>query len=133
MLNHKTGVSTVEFSINIDAGTDFMHEWRDSNQPPYLTGPALRIKPTGIEVAGVKVAAATVGQWISLKITAPLDAGAGRWTLDAKTGSGAYARIGDYVNRDVSWKRLNWIGFVSAAKVASTACVGFIKADTTGN
>ena len=133
VLNHKTGVSTVEFSINIDAGTDFLHEWRDSNQPPYLTGPALRIKPTGIEVAGVKVAAATVGQWISLKITAPLDAGAGRWTLDAKTGSGAYARIGDYANRNVSWKRLNWIGFVSAAKVASTYCVGFIKADTTGN
>ena len=132
-LNHKTGVTTVEFSINIDAGTDFLHEWRDSNQPPYLTGPALRIKPTGIEVAGVKVAGAPMGQWISLKVTAPLDAGAGRWTLDAKVGSGVYARIGEYANRDASWKRLNWIGFVSAAKVASTYCVGFIKADTTGN
>lgn len=132
-LNHKSGISTAEFSINIDAGTDFMHEWRDSNQPPYLTGPALRIKPSGIEVAGVKVAAAPVGQWISLKITAPLDAGAGRWTLDAKVGSGAYARIGDYANRDASWKRFNWMGFVSAAKVASSYCVGFIKADTTGN
>ena len=133
VLNHKTGVSTVEFSINIDADTDFLHEWRDSNQPPYTTGPALRIKPRGIEVAGVKVATAPVGQWISLKINAPLDARAGRWTLDAKVGSGAYARIGDYANRDAGWKRLNWIGFVSAARVASSYCVGFIKADTTGN
>lgn len=133
VLNHKTGISTVEFSINIDGNTDFMHEWRDSSQPPYLTGPALRIKSAGIEVAGVKVAAAPIGQWLSLKITAPLDAGAGRWTLDVKTGSGAYVRIGDYAIRNASWKRLNWIGFVSAAKVASTYCVGSIKADTTGN
>ena len=132
MLNHKTGVSTVEFSINIDAGTDFLHEWRDSNQPPYLTGPALRIRSTGIEVAGVKVADAPIGQWISLKVTAPLDAGAGRWTLDTKVGSGSYSRLGNYANRDASWQRLNWIGFVSAAKVASTYCVGVIKADTTG-
>lgn len=132
-LNHKTGVSTTEFSINIDAATDFLHEWRDSNQPPYLTGPALRIRPIGIEIAGKKVADAPVGQWIALRITAPLDAGAGRWTLESKTASGAYTKIGEYANRDAGWKRLNWMGFVSAAQVASSYCVGYIKATTTGS
>ncbi len=133
VLNHKTGVSTVEFSINVDANTDFLHEWRDSNQPPYLTGPALRIRSGSIEVAGVKVAAAPAGQWLTFKVTAALDTGAGRWTLDTKLGTGAYARVGEFGNRDASWKRLNWLGFVSAARVASSYCVGFIKADTTAN
>ena len=132
-LNHTRGVSTVEYSINIDASTDFMHEWRDSNQPPYLTGPAIRIKASGIQANGMIVAAAPAGQWITLKITAPLDTAAARWTLDVKYGSGAYTRIGDYPNRDAGWKKMTWLGFVSAATVASSYCVGFIKADTTGN
>lgn len=132
-LNHKTGVTTVEFSINIDAGTDFLHEWRDNNQPPYLTGPAMRIRPIGIEIAGKKVADAPVGQWISLRLTATLDAGAGRWTLESKTGNGQYTRIGEYANRDAGWKRLNWLGFVSAAQVASSYCIGYIKAGTNGS
>jgi len=79
------------------------------------------------------VAAAPAGQWITLKITAPLDTAAARWTLDVKYGSGAYTRIGDYPNRDAGWKKMTWLGFVSAATVASSYCVGFIKADTTGN
>ena len=131
VLNHKTGVSSVEFTIKIDANTDFLHEWRDSNQPPYLTGPALRIRPSGIDVANKRVAAAPVGEWISLKLTAPLDNQAGKWTLDTKVGSGSYTRIGEFANRDAAWKRLNWIGFVSAARVASSYCIGAIKADTT--
>ena len=131
VLNHITGISTVEFTIKIDANTDFLHEWRDSKQPPYLTGPALRIRPSGIDVANQRVASAPVGQWISLKLTAPLDTGTGKWTLDTKVGNGSYARVGEFANRDANWKRLNWIGFVSAARVASSYCIGSIKADTT--
>jgi len=131
-LNHTNGVSTVEYSIQIDAATDFMHEWRDNKQAPYLTGPALRIRSTGIEANGRIVAPAPLGQWISIKITAPLDTAAGRWTLDVKQGAGAYTRIGDYPNRDAAWKTMTWLGFVSSARVASSYCIGFIKADTTG-
>jgi Right handed beta helix region len=131
-LNHTRGVSTVEFTIRIDAATDFMHEWRDRAQPPFLTGPAIRIRPGGIEAAAAVVAPAPVGQWITLRITAATEAAAGRWTLDVKQGSGSFVRTGEYANRDNAWKSMTWLGFVSAARSSSSFCLGSIKADTTG-
>ena len=128
-LSHTGGISTVEFSIKIDANTHFMHEWRD-NANSYLAGPSMRIKPTGIEVAGRIVASAPVGEWINLKITAPLDAAAGRWTLEVRYSSGAVATVSNLANINAGWKRLNWLGFVSNSGVASTAKIGFIKANT---
>jgi hypothetical protein len=131
-LNHTSGVSVGEFSIQIDAATDFMHEWRGYTLATYLTGPAIRIRATGIDVNGKIVAAAPVGQWISVRITAPLGTAAGRWTLEVKNGAGTYTRVGEYANRDAGWKHLSWLGFVSAARVTSSYCLGFIKADATG-
>lgn len=131
-LNHTKGTTTVEFSIKIDAGSSFWHEWRDDANV-YLGGPSVRIKATGIEVAGKVVAAAPIGQWITLRISAALDTGSARWQLETKYGTGAFTTVGNYANRNTDWKRLNWLGFVSDAGTDSTACLGYIKANSTAS
>lgn len=128
-LNHTGGTSTVDFSIIIDANTNHLHEWRD-NENKYLTGPSLRIKPTGIEVAGKIVAKAPKGEWITLKVVAPLGTAAGTWTLQVVYSDGSKVNAGTFASKNPGWNRLNWLGFVSDAAVASTSSIGFIKANT---
>ena len=129
-LNHTKAVSTVEFTVRIDANSNFLHEWRD-DATVFTTGPALRIKPTGVEVAGRVVAPATVGQWIRIKITAPLDTAAGTWSLEVRQADGRVTTVNNLPNKNSTWKRLNWLGFVSDTAVSSTASIGSITAINT--
>lgn len=131
-LNHTADVTTAEFSVKIDAATNFWHEWRD-NANKYLTGPSLRIKPTGIEVAGKVVAPAPVGTWINVKITAPLGSTAGLWTLAVSNGTATPMVVGTYPNQSAGWNRLNWLGFMANGTAASSTCLGYIKAINTGS
>lgn len=126
-LNHTKVSSTVEFSLRIDGNSNFLHEWRDDANV-FLTGPSLRVKPTGIEVAGRIVAPAPVGEWINLKVIAPLDSAAGTWTLVVRYASGNVVTVSSLPIKNASWKRLNWLGFVSDSAVASTASIGSITA-----
>lgn len=126
-LNHTKLSSTVEFSLRIDGGSNFLHEWRDDANV-YLTGPSLRVKPAGIEVAGKIVAPAPVGQWINLKVVAPLDTSAGTWTLVVRYASGSVVTVNNLVNKNAGWKRLNWLGFVSDSALTSAASIGSITA-----
>lgn len=128
-LSHTGGTSTVDFSITIDANTNYLHEWRD-NENMYLTGPSLRIKTTGIEVAGKIVARAPKGEWITLKVVAPLGTAAGTWTLQVVYSDGSTVNAGTFANKNAGWNRLNWLGFVSDAAVSATSSIGFIKANT---
>ena len=125
VLNHTKVSSTAEFSIRIDAASNLLHEWRDDANV-FLTGPALRVKPTGIEVAGKVVAPAPLGQWIILKIIAPLDTAAGTWTLEVRYANGNVVTVNNLANKNVGWKRLNWLGFVSDSALTSTASIGYI-------
>ena len=127
-LNHGSGTSSVEFSIKIDANTKFLHEWRD-NANVYLVGPSLYIKPTGVEVAGKVVALAPVGQWLTFTVTAGLGTAAGTWRLDVKNAAGAITTVNNLPVKSSSWKQLNWLGMVSDASVASSACLGYVIAD----
>jgi len=127
-LNHASGTTVAEFSLMIDANTDFLHEWRDDSFV-YLTGPSLHVKPTGVTVAGKVVASAAVGQWITIKITAAVGTGAGTWKLEVTNAQGVKTTVNNLAPKDSGWRRLNWLGFVSDAAVASTSCVGYVKAD----
>lgn len=126
-LNHTKGTTTAEFTLQIDSSSNFLHEWRDDANV-FLTGPALRVKPNGVEVAGKVVAPATVGQWIRIKITAPLDAAAGTWNLEVRQADGRVTTVNNIANKNSGWKRLNWLGFVSDSATASTAKMGMISA-----
>jgi hypothetical protein len=126
-LNHKTGTTTGEFSIKIDASSNMLHEWRD-NANVYLTGPSMRIKPTGIEVNGRVVAAAPIGEWLTLKTVAPLGTNAGTWSLEVRYANGSVVTVPNLPNKNSGWNRLDWLGYASDVNVASTATLGFIRA-----
>lgn len=127
-LNHGSGTTVAEFSIKIDANTNFLHEWRD-NANVFLTGPSLYIKATGVEVAGKIVAPAPVGQWLTFTVTAGLGNAAGTWQLDVKNAAGAITTVKNLAVKSSGWKQLNWLGVVSDASVTSSSCVGYLKAD----
>lgn len=129
-LNHKTGSTTAEFSIMVDSAANFLYEWRDDANV-YLTGPSLRVKASGIEVAGKIVAPTVVGQWMTLKVTAPLSTAASTWTLEVRYASGSVTTVTGLTNKNAAWQRLNWMGFVSDSATTSTTNIGYIKADNT--
>ncbi|MBU17782.1 MAG: hypothetical protein CL725_08775 [Chloroflexi bacterium] len=128
LLNHTGGSTTVEFSIKIDANANFLHEWRDAGIN-YRTGPALRIRPSGIDVAGRTVAPAPVGEWVTLRITAALGKESGTWGLQVKYSDGKIVKVDGLTNKDPSWNKMAWAGFISDAGVLSTSCIGGITAD----
>lgn len=126
-LNHTKATSTVEFTVRIDATSSFLHEWRDDANV-YTTGPSLWVKPTGVEVGGKVVAPAPLGQWIRIKITAPLDTAAGTWKLEVRQADGTLTTLNNLPNKNSAWKRLNWLGFVSNSATAATTSIGLITA-----
>ena len=93
--------------------------------------PSLRIKPTGIDVAGKIVAPAPIGQWLTVRITVPLDTAAGLWTLETSANGTTFTKVGTYANKSAGWKTLSWLGFISNATVTSTTLLGYVKADNT--
>ena len=127
-LNHTAGTTVTEFSVKIDANSNFFHEWRD-NSVPYLTGPSLRITKEGVVVGGRIVAPAAVGDWLRVKITAPLGTDT-TWTLEVGKLGGTAAVVKDLPFRTTGWKQLNWLGFVSDTDVQSTACLANVTANS---
>ena len=132
ILNHTVGTTTVEFSILIDANTKFIHDWRD-DATTFLTGPSLNISASrGVEVGGKTIAPATVGQWMTLKITAGVGAAAGTWHLQITNAAGVTTSFPNLALRNNNWKRLNWLGFISNSVVASNLCLGVVKISNPG-
>lgn len=131
-LNHTVGTSTVEFSILIDANTNFLHEWRD-DATTFLIGPSLRITTKGIEVGGKIIAPTTVGSWMTFKVTAGLGTSAGTWSLAVTNAAGATTNYSNLALKSTGWNRLNWLGFVSDSAITSNTCIGFIKALNPGS
>ena len=121
-LNHETGVTTDTFAILIDADTDFIHEWRDHDQP-YLIGPSLRITAAGVSVNGKQVAPAVVGQWMQLRMTAALGPAAGTWSLDITLPKAINQTITGLRAVSPLWRRLNYVGYISNAARATSLCL----------
>lgn len=126
-LNHDAGTTVAEFSLRIDANSNFFHEWRD-NAIAYLVGPSLRISPLGVIVKGKVIAAVGVGEWLNVKVSAPLAVDSGTWTLELRRANGETTTVPGLAFGSVGWKRLNWLGFVSDAGVASSMCLGNVTA-----
>lgn len=127
-LNHNVGLSEVRFSLRLDSGSDFLHEWRD-DATTYLTGPALRIRPHGVFSGSRLLAPVRLGEWMHLHVRAALGTSAGTWSLQIRYANGETLTVADLPNKNADWQRLNWLGFVSNAITTSTAKVGSIEAD----
>jgi len=125
-LTHEAGTDVAEFSILIDANTNFLHEWRD-NDRVFHTGPSLRITAAGVAVGGKVVAPASVGQWMRIRVTSPLGTPGARWQLEVRDGSGKVSTVPNLPPVSPAWRDLNWIGFISNATVTSSLCVAEIS------
>ena len=126
-LNHTKGITTVEFSLLIDANTFFWHEWRDDSGP-YQGGPTFFITPNGVEVNRKIVATADVGQWTKFKITAPMNQPTAGWKLEMTRANGQKVVVDNLPMKHTNFTRLNWLGFISNGLTASTPCMTDIKA-----
>ena len=125
-LNHDSGTTTATLAVFIDADTDFIHEWRD-NARPHRTGPMLRVTAAGIEVGGRRVAPASVGQWMQLRVKAPLggatDSAGRRWTLDVSAPGTPVLKLTGLTTTSPAWRTLNYIGYISNAGRPSSFCL----------
>lgn len=125
-LNHDRGTSTAEFALLIDAKTNFLYEWRDGGNP-YKTGPALQITTAGVVVKGKVVAPAPSGQWLTFRVTSPVDNPSGTWNLEVTNAGGAKTAVANLQFASSGWTKLIWMGFTSNATTTSTACLGAVR------
>ncbi|WP_457390634.1 right-handed parallel beta-helix repeat-containing protein [Roseateles sp. P5_E1] len=126
-LNHTTGITTVEFSLQIDAATSFWHEWRDDGSP-YEGGPTMFISSKGVQVRGTTVASVDVGQWIKFKVTAPMAQPSGVWKLEMTRTNGEKVTVNNLAMKTANFKRLNWLGFISNGVTPASSCLAGLKA-----
>lgn len=121
-LNHESGAETVEFSLLIDANSNFVHEWRDDDRP-YHAGPSLRLTAAGIVVGGKVVAPVSVGQWMRIKVSSPLGTPGASWQLDLRGADGKTATVTNLKPVSPQWQALNSVFYISDAAVVSSLCI----------
>ncbi|MDP6113037.1 MAG: right-handed parallel beta-helix repeat-containing protein [Planctomycetota bacterium] len=112
----KSGLVTLDFDLRLEAGAVFTHEWRDSKSP-FTVGPSLRINSNGQLLAGGKpIAEVPFGKWIHVKIACGLGKRAtGKYSLSLAT-PGEKARQFEGMPCAPTFRRLEWLGFVSLAE-----------------
>lgn len=125
ILNHTSGHTRVHFTLLIDQYSDFVHEWRDDAKP-YRSGPFLQITADGARAGGKVITKVAPGQWIDVTVEADLDDINHRWRVDVASAAGNGHAEG-LMSATAGWASLNWLGFISAANVKSTACIGVIE------
>ncbi len=117
--HHRSGVTTGLFQIYVDEQTYFQHEWRDDAKP-YLAGPSFVIQNGKLRVGNQQFEIPTK-QWIKLGVRAGLgDKADGKWDLSIGIANRPPQIIRGLPCQDRQWKRLDWIGFVSQAQIATT-------------
>jgi hypothetical protein len=122
-LDFSDGGMAVSFPVRIDAGADFIHEWRD-DAIPYRTGPALRISSAGLEVGGKVLLQVEPGDWLRISIRARMGERSKVWQLsvqDARQRTHTFADLGF---KSADWGQLKWLGFISNAAQRSLICIG---------
>jgi hypothetical protein len=125
VLNHSKGTTTGQFSILVDATTDFIHEWRDS-AVPYLTGPSLRITGAGVFVAGKQVFTLQPNTWLTVKITSTLGVIPAKWNLGLSDSAGRTLALTALPVVSPAWNSLQWAGYISNAVTVSQPCIGSV-------
>lgn len=124
-LNHNSGKTRVRFTLLIDQRSDFVHEWRDDAKP-YRSGPLLRVSIKGVEAGGKIIAKVAPGQWVDIVVEANLDDATRRWQVDV-AGAAGDGHSDGLLPVTAGWSSLKWLGFISAADVETSACIGLIE------
>ncbi len=117
--HHRSGATICLFKIYIDDQTYFQHEWRDDAQP-FLAGPSFVIQNGKLRV-GKQQFDIPAKQWVTIGVRAGLgDNADGKWDLSIGVTGRPPEVIRGLACRDRQWNRLDWLGFVSQAQIATT-------------
>ena len=113
---YEEGVCTCEFDLRLEEGAELWHEFRDWSQPNYTVGPRLQIRGGEVLAAGRPLLTVPLGQWLHVKIEAPLGAQAtGAWALAVTLPGEPPQEFAELPCLTDGWNRVTWIGFVSSA------------------
>ncbi len=124
----RTGKARVSFMIRVDAGAVFYHEWRDS-QSPYQVGPSLWFNKGQLMVGGSVLATLPEGHWIAVEILCKLGHEAdGTFDLGVVVPGMPPQSFTSLACGTPTFRRLDWMGFVSPATEKSTVFVDDVKA-----
>ena len=110
----RTGTARASFSLRLDKGGPFYHEWRDSRNP-YQVGPSLWFHPDGrLQAHGQDLGQIPLGEWVQVEITCALGSAATgayelRLTLPDQPAQRFILNTGS-----PGFNRLDWFGFVGA-------------------
>ncbi|HLK60853.1 MAG TPA: right-handed parallel beta-helix repeat-containing protein, partial [Chthonomonadaceae bacterium] len=108
------GMMEGSFSIYLEPGAMFSHEWRD-NANPYHTGPSLRIDAEGrLFASGRYMETLPSYKWVRLSLTCGLGENAvGKYDLSVTLPGQAPAHHYTDLACDPEFRTLRWWGFVS--------------------
>lgn len=113
--HHRRGTTRFAFDVRVEPAMDLVHEWRDS-ATPYHTGPALRIRNGGLEVAGKKLLEIpAAGEWLHVEIACSLgESASGGWTLTASRQGQPAQHFEKLPFAHAAFRTLEWLGFTCA-------------------
>lgn len=117
--HHISGTTRCTFALRVDDKADFYHEWRDKSAP-YLVGPSFWVRGGKLLVNDKSLLDIPAGQWVRYEVTAKLGANAdGKWDLVVTMPNQAPQKFAE-LTCNPQWKSLEWMGFVSNARVETT-------------
>jgi hypothetical protein len=118
--NYRDGYTTVRFQLYIEPDYCLSNEWRDANNPYHL-GPSITIRDGRVWVGAKDIAPLPYNTWVSFTITAEEGGRSTRdWHLEVRPDNGQALRW-TFPNADSRWRKLEWLGFVSACRSNSRA------------
>jgi hypothetical protein len=128
--HHLNGTTRCAFALRVEEGADFYHEWRDKSSP-YLTGPSFTVRNGKLLVNNKSLLDVPPKQWVRYEITAKLGAQAdGKWDLTVILPNQAPQKFAGLACNP-QWKSLEWLGFVSNARVATDVFLDDLELENT--
>ena len=124
----KEGVIEGAFSLRMEKGAVFFHEWRTAGEP-YHAGPSLWVQADGaVQVNGKTLLTLPPGQWSTFRIVCALGKkSTAKWELEVTLPGAAESKKFSNLDCSAKFKSLFWFGFVSNATAATTFFVDDIS------
>lgn len=115
-LNHRSGTTTQQFALRVEAGAQVTCEWREWEQNPYKAGPSLTVANGKLTVGGQPLMEIPTGEWVRFEISAGLGPQAGgNWDLTVTLPNAAPRRFPGLTMANKDFSKLTWLGFLSNA------------------
>lgn len=126
--NYYEGVLEGRFTLRMEPGAVFFHEWRTQGEP-YHTGPSLRVEADGtLKAGGKNLLKIPLSQWVKIEITTGVGKKANaKWDLAVTLPGAAEPQRFKDLHCSSNFKHLAWLGFVSDSNVLSTFYVDDIS------